>query len=358
MKSAALAFLASLAAAILVAADSTPREALLVLSKGNHTLAIVDPSTLKVVATAPVGPDPHEVVASADGTVAYVSIYGGGAYNTIDRIDLVGQKAMPSIDLGPLRGPHGLMFVGGKTWFTAEAAKAIGSYDPAKSAVDWIMGTGQDRTHMIFVTEDMQRIFTTNVSSATVSIIEKSTRAPGGPPPGPPPGQAPPGAPRGPMGPPGGNWEQTVIPVGKGAEGFDVAPNGKELWTANAQDGTVSIVDLAAKRVTETLQAGVRGANRLKFTPDGKLVLISSLGGAGIAILDSATHKEVKRIPMARGCAGIQMQPDGARAFVACTGEGYVAVLDLKTLDIAAAWRGHSCLPRRDSSRRLPRSLY
>ena len=92
MKSAALAFLTSLAAAILVAADSTPREALLVLSKGNHTLAIVDPSTLKVVATAPVGPDPHEVVASADGTVAYVSIYGGGAYNTIDRIDLVGPK--------------------------------------------------------------------------------------------------------------------------------------------------------------------------------------------------------------------------------------------------------------------------
>jgi YVTN family beta-propeller protein len=328
MKSVRLALLLGLTAASLGWSESTPREALLVLSKGDHTLAIVDPSTLKVVAKAPVGQDPHEVVASADGKVAYVSIYGGGAYNTIDRIDLIGQQRMPSIDLGPLRGPHGLMFVGGKTWFTAEAAKAIGSYDPAKGAVDWILGTGQDRTHMIFVTEDMKRIFTTNVSSGTVSIIEKSIRTgPGGP---------PPSGPRGPMGPPGGDWEQTVVPVGRGAEGFDVSPNGKELWAANAQDGTVSIIDLAAKRVTDTLQANVRGANRLKFTPDGKLVLITSLSGAGLAILDSATHKELKRIPIARGAAGIQLQPNGSRAFIACTGEGYVAVLDLKTLEIAA----------------------
>jgi YVTN family beta-propeller protein len=328
MKSVRLALLLGLTAASLGWSESTPREALLVLSKGDHTLAIVDPSTLKVVAKAPVGQDPHEVVASADGKVAYVSIYGGGAYNTIDRIDLIGQQRMPSIDLGPLRGPHGLMFVGGKTWFTAEAAKAIGSYDPAKGAVDWILGTGQDRTHMIFVTEDMKRIFTTNVSSGTVSIIEKSIRTgPGGP---------PPSGPRGPMGPPGGDWEQTVVPVGRGAEGFDVSPNGKELWAANAQDGTVSIIDLAAKRVTDTLQANVRGANRLKFTLDGKLVLITSLSGAGLAILDSATHKELKRIPIARGAAGIQLQPNGSRAFIACTGEGYVAVLDLKTLEIAA----------------------
>lgn len=340
MNAVRLAFLLGLTAASVLWSESTPREALLVLSKGDHTLAIVDPSTLKVVAKAPVGQDPHEVVASTDGKVAYVSIYGGGAYNTIDRIDLIGQQRLPSIDLGPLRGPHGLMFVGGKTWFTAEAAKAIGSYDPAKGAVDWILGTGQDRTHMIFVTGDTKRIFTTNVSSATVSIIEKSARTGFGPPPGPPPGQGPggppPGGPRGPMGSPGGDWEQTVVPVGRGAEGFDVSPDGKELWAANAQDGTVSIIDLAAKRVTDTLQANVRGANRLKFTLDGKLVLITSLSGAGLAILDSATHKELKRIPIARGAAGIQMQPNGSRAFIACTGEGYVAVLDLKTLEIAA----------------------
>ena len=322
--------------------ESTPRETLLVLSKGDHTLAIVDPSSLRIVAKAPVGEDPHEVVASSDGAFAYVSNYGGGAYNTLAVIDLIQQKALPPIDLGPLRGPHGLVFVGGKTWFTAEAAKAIGRYDPTKKAVDWVLGTGQNRTHMLFVSEDGQRIFTTNVSSGTVSIIEKSIRPPfGGPPPGPAPrspgngpGGPPPGNRRGPMGPPGGDWDETVVAVGRGAEGFDVAPNGKELWAANAQDGTVSIIDLATKRVTDTLAANVPGANRLKFTPNGQLVLISSLGGSGLAVLDAASRREVKRIALGHGAAGIQMQPDGSRAYVACTGGDYVAVIDLKTLEI------------------------
>ena len=314
--------------------ESTPREALLVLSKGDHTLAIVDPSSLKIIAKAPVGEDPHEVIASTDGRFAYVSNYGGGAYNTLAVINLISQKAETSIDLGPLRGPHGLVFVGGKTWFTAEGAKAIGRYDPAKKTVDWILGTGQNRTHMIFVSADMKQIFTTNVSSGTVSIIEKSSRSgfPGPPPPG--PGGPPPGGRRGPMGPPGGDWDETVVPVGKGAEGFDVAPNGKELWVANAQDGTVSIIDVKTKRVSDTLQANVPGANRLKFTPDGKRVLIASLGGAGLAILDAVTHAEVKRIDVGHGAAGIQMQPDGSRAYVACTGQNYVALIDLRTLEI------------------------
>lgn len=317
---------------------STPREALLVLSKGDHTIAIVDPSNLQVVAKAPVGEDPHEVTSSDDGRFAYVSNYGGGAYNTLAFIDLVSQRALPSIDLGPLRGPHGLVFVGGETWFTAEGAKAIGRYDPVKKAVDWVLGTGQDRTHMIFVSEDMKRIFTTNVSSGTVSIMEKSSgRRFSGPPPGASPngrGAKSPGEHRGPMVPPGGDWEETVVPVGRGSEGFDVAPNGKELWAANAEDGTVSIIDLSMKRVTSTLSANVSGANRLKFTPDGKLVLISSLSGSRLVILNAATRAEVKRIDLGQGAAGIQMQPDGERAYVACTGGNYVAVIDLKALQI------------------------
>src|SRR5215471_4143835 len=117
------AFLALLTTSLLTA--QTPKATLLALSKRDHSLAIVDPSTLKVIAKVPVGNDPHEVIASSDGKTAYVSNYGGGAYNTLARIDLDGQKALPSIDLGALKGPHGLDFVGGMVWFTAEAAKAI-----------------------------------------------------------------------------------------------------------------------------------------------------------------------------------------------------------------------------------------
>jgi YVTN family beta-propeller protein len=326
---AALVFL-SLCATGRLFAQETPKEVLLILAKRDQTLAIVDPGTLKVLKRVPVGNDPHEVIASSDGKTAYVSNYGGGAYNTLAVIDLTAQQPLPSIDLGPLRGPHGLSFVGGKPWFTAEAAKVIGRYDPATNKVDWVLGTGQNRTHMIYVSPDQQRIITTNVSSATVSIIEKIIVNPG-PPPGAPQGTQTPG---GPMGMTRTDWNESVIPVGKGSEGFDLSPNGKELWVANAQDGTISVIDIAAKKVTETLAANVQGANRLKFTPDGKLVFISSLRGSDVTILDAATHKEAKRIPVGHGAAGILMQPDGARVFIACSPDDYIAVIDLKSLQV------------------------
>lgn len=304
-------------------AQTTPDHALLILSKQNHTLAIVDPATLKVVARVAVGDDPHEVAASADGRTAYVSNYGFGAFHTLAVVDLVNQKPLASIDLGALRGPHGLVFRDGKLWFTAEAARSIGSYSPATGQIDWVMGIGQNRSHMIYVFPGARRILTTNVNSGTVTMLEKFDLAPG---------QSMPGVPKGALLPPGSDWLLTVIPVGSRDEGFDVSPDGKEAWVANAGDGTVSIIDIAQKKVTATLAANAPGANRLKFSPDGELVFVSA--GPILVILDAATHSEVKRLAIGHGSGGIQMQPDGTRAFVACSPDGYVAVIDLKTLEV------------------------
>jgi len=297
---------------------------LLALSKNDHTLAIVDPATLKVLGRVPVGPDPHEVIASADGKTAYVSNYAGGSLHELDIIDLVGQKSLAHYDTKPLIGLHGLTFAAGKAWFTAEGSKTIGSFDPKTGQVDWAMGTGQDRTHMIYVTPDGKKIYTTNVSSGTVSILVDSLL----PPPTSPTGQTFPGA------RPHWEWEQTVIPVSKGSEGFDVSPDGRELWTASAQDGTIAIIDLAAKKSVATIDAKAMGANRLKFTPDGKRALISSLGSGDVYVYDMGTHQLITTVKTGRGAAGILMDPDGSRAFIGCTADNYVAVIDLKTMQV------------------------
>ncbi len=75
-------------------------------------------------------------------------------------------------------------------------------------------------------------------------------------------------------------------------------------------------------------------ANRLKFTPDGKLVLVSTLGGPDLVIIDAASRHEIKRIPIGHGAAGILIEPGGARAFVACTPDNYVTVIDLHSLAV------------------------
>jgi len=291
---------------------------LLVLSKQAHLLNVVDASSLKVIARVPVGNDPHEVITSGDGSTAFVSNYGFGAYNTLTVVDLRTDKPLRTVDLGPLRGPHGLAFAQGKVWFTSEVAKAIARYDPATNKVDWILGTGQNRIHMIYVSRDAQRIVTTNVNSGTVSIIDKApVRTPG-----------PASGSRGMS----SDWNQTVVRVGNGSEGFDVSPDGKEIWVANAKDGTISIINFQEKKVVQTLAANLPGANRLKFTPDGKRVLVSS--GPILAVLDVSTRKVIKRIPIGHGSGGVLVQPDGARAFVACAPDNYVAVIDLKSLTV------------------------
>ena len=321
--------------AITLTTAALSQTTLLALSKHDHTLSVIDPTTLKVLYTLPVGPDPHEVIASTDGTTAYVSNYGGGAFHTLAVLDLVHHTALPSIDLGPLNGPHGLTFVGNKLYFTAEGAKLIGRYDPATQKVDWVLGTGQNRTHMIYVSPDLQHIITTNVASATVSLIDLQILPQQGPPPGmKPPANMPP-PPPGPR-PTRRDWNQTLIPVGQGSEGFDLSPDGKEIWVANAQDGTISIIDYTTKKVIETLHSDTRSANRLKFTPDGKHVLVSLLGNPNLVILDAATRKVIKRLPIGTGAAGILIDPTNNRAFVANTPDNKITVIDLNTLTITA----------------------
>ncbi len=294
---------------VFAVATATQAQSLLVLNK-EGSVAIIDPTTQKVLGRAPTGDGPHEVVATTDGKIAVASNYGSGQMpgHTLSVIDIASRKEIHRVDLSPMLRPHGLFSVDGKVYFTAEGSKAIGRYDPATNRVDWVMGTGQDGTHMVAMSKDRNTIFTSNIGSGTISIFERTGST--------------------------DDWRQTVVPVGHGAEGFDVSPDEKQLWAANAGDGTVSIVDIAGKKVIQTFPVDAKRSNRLKFTPDGKRVLISDLTNGGLIVVDVATRKEVKHLTLGRSVAGIQVVPDGSRAYVAATNDNYVAVVDLKNLEV------------------------
>src|SRR5262249_19170355 len=162
--------------------------------KEKATLSIVDPSTGKTVAQIPTGQGPHEVAASTDGRFAFVGNYGTQTPgNSLSVIDLTAQKELHRVDLGPLRRPHGIAFADGKTYSTAEVNKLIARYDPASNQIDWLLGTGQNVTHMVLISRDNNRMFTANIGSDSISIIDRA----------------------------GNNWNETVVPVGKGPEALD-----------------------------------------------------------------------------------------------------------------------------------------
>lgn len=277
---------------------------LLVLLRDASELAIVDPVAEKVVGQIPTVKDPHEVTASADGRFAYVASPREG----IAVIDLAAEKELRRLDIDPRSRPHDVRFAGGKLYFTIEGFKAIGRYDPPTDQIDWLLGIGQDTTHMLVLSKDLNTIFTVNRGSNSVTVAEGVS-----------------------SGPP--NWKLTTIPVnGKAPEGIDVSPDGREVWTATRGDGGVSIIDVATKKVTQRLNLKMEDANRLKFTPDGGRVLISDGEGSSLVVLDAVARKEIKRLNLAPNA--VLVQPDGLRAFAALREGNSVAVVDLKTLKV------------------------
>jgi YVTN family beta-propeller protein len=95
------------------------------------------------------------------------------------------------------------------------------------------------------------------------------------------------------------------------------------------------VVDLATKKVIDKIDAHVEGANRLAFTPDGRYALITSLRNGDLVVYDVASRKLAHKVPIGHGAAGILVSPDGGRAFVGCTPDNYVAVVDLKAFTVS-----------------------
>ena len=303
MKLAAL-FVVALFAVSAIAQSGT----LLVLEKSDHALAIIDPASRKVLTRVPAGEDPHEIVASDDGRFAYISNYGafGTPQHTLTIIDLRERKSLGQVDLGAFPAPHGLGFFDGKVYFTAEGSKAIGRLDPATKKVDWQLGIGQNRTHMLVVRKDA--IFTSNVNSDSIGFLTRDDKADVS------------------------HWTEVDVAVGKGPEGFDVSPDGREVWAANSHDGTVSVIDVASRKVVANFDIHTKFANRVKFTPDGKLVLVSDLATGDLVVLDVASRKQVKRVNLGHGVAGILMAPDGVHAYIAASPDSKIVIFNLHSL--------------------------
>jgi YVTN family beta-propeller protein len=281
-----------------------PPHVMVVLSKPGAKLLLVDPDGRKVIGEVPTGTAPHEVIVSSDGKLAFVANYGDQTPGeSLSVIDLSWRKEIRRRSLGALRRPHGLAESHGKIYFTAEINKVVARYDPATDSVDWLQGTGQNVTHMLVVTRDERKIFTANIGSDSVSVIAATGSAP--------------------------SWRVTQIAVGKRPEGIDISPDQKEVWVAHSRDGGVSVIDVETETVKATLPSFTKHSNRLKFTPDGKLVLITDPESNEVLVIASATRKLLKRIPVCALPEGLLMNPDNRVAFVACAQAGQIGIIDL-----------------------------
>jgi YVTN family beta-propeller protein len=281
---------------------------LLVANKHDDTLCFIDPRTLEIVQTISTGPNPHEMVITPDGRFAYLSNYAPPG-NTVSVIDLVQRKHVLQIPTGKYTRIHGAAMApdGKAAYFTAGQTGFVVEVDTRTNRVTRGIPTHGKISHMVLVSRDGQRLYTANIVSKNVSVIDRATGA-----------------------------LIATVPCGEGVEGMAFSPDGKHLWAANQTGGSITIIDLATHEPVETFDCPGMPV-RIHFTDDGRLALVPSWTKAGqLIVIDAATRKEIKRISVGDYAIGVATSPDGTRAFVGCEHSDGLHVVDLKRLTVEA----------------------
>jgi DNA-binding beta-propeller fold protein YncE len=300
-----------LLAAVLVSAMPAQQSRLLVAQKGEASLAIVDPATGKVLASvAEGGITGHEVIASADGTRAFVPIYGdsgvgkpGTDGSKIVAIDLATGRIVGSIDFGhgvrphcPLIGPKdGMLYV------TTELDKTITIIDPKTLKIVGAIPTGQPESHMLVLSHDGRRGYTANVGPGTVSVLDIADRK-----------------------------ALKVIPISGNTQRIAISKDDRWVFTADQTKPQMAVIDTKTDAVAHWIPVespGYGGA----VTPDGRWFLVALPDVNKVAVIDVQAMKVVRNIPVGAGAdpQEVLIRPDGKAAYVSCMRSNQVAQIDL-----------------------------
>jgi YVTN family beta-propeller protein len=298
-------------------------DTLVVANKAEATVSLVDLPAGKVVATLPVGTGPHEVAVSPSGKLALIANYGGpepaGEGSTLTLIDVPAARVLKTIDLGEYHRPHGMVFLDERrVLVTAQVNKALLEVDVETGKIAAAVTTGQELSHMVAVTPDGRRAFVANVGSGSVTAIDLQEKK-----------------------------RLQDIRTGDGAEGIAVTPDGKQVWVANRAADTVSVIDAASLEVLGSLPS-TGFPIRAEVTPDGRRVLVSNAKAGDLSVFTTADRKLERRIPLEIAAppsdgkapadfgsssvpVGIEIAPDGKRAYVAHSGADQISIVDLES---------------------------
>jgi YVTN family beta-propeller protein len=301
--------LTSALAVLVVTLGAMPAPAqdlVLVASNAESSVAIVDAKTLREVARLPTGEGPHEVAVSPDGRLAYVANCGS-AGTTVSVLDLVSRTVRARFDLAPHR-PHDLTVSGdGSLLFVACApSRSLLEVNAATGVTQKVWETGQEGGWMVTVSPDSRKLYAANYEGGSVSVIDRASGS------------------------------VRTISLGAGPMGIDVSPNGRELWVANANANTITVVDVASDRLLATFPSGDKGPVRLRFTADGKRVVVPHDEGKSLVVFDAGKRSIVGRVALPVPPKVVALSGDGRTAYLSSPPAHSALVVDVRTLKVTA----------------------
>ncbi len=125
------------------------------------------------------------------------------------------------------------------------------------------------------------------------------------------------------------------IPVGMHPAHVITDIDGKRAFVTNAEDDTLSVIDLASREVISTVATGDYPHGQ-RTSPDGRVIWVANVNSGNVSVIDTSTLKEVARIDVGVTPVQVGFLPDGSRVYVSLRDKNSVAVIDTKTQTVIA----------------------
>lgn len=254
-------------------AEHSSAGTVLVCNKGDRTLGLIDPvAGRQIAAIAEDGVTGHEVVATPDGKRAFVPIFGNSG---------VGK---PGTDGSLIRV------------IDLAEQRIVGTIDFGRGVRPHCAVIGP-KDGLLYVTTELENSVTV-IDPVTLKIL-------------------------------------ATIPTGQAeSHMFVITHDGKRGYTSNVGSGTVSVLDIAQRKVLTTISVAPV-AQRLSLSVDDRWLFTADQTKPRLAVIDTKTDKVSRWIELPGIGYGTAPSPDGRWLMVALLKANQVGVIDLQTMTMA-----------------------
>lgn len=251
--------------------------------------------------------NPHELLIIHEAQTAYVPIFGNGVHGRNPRpghllsvVDLRTRTHASDIDLSPLVAPHGLRLApDGLIYLTCENSGVVAIVDPLRREVVGTIETGSTNAHRLALAPDGRTLYTENEEDASVSVLDLPTRK---------------------------LIRQIAMP--HPLAGIAISPDGKLVVAVADSEPVLFFIDVPSHELVKTvaLEGATVPAQIARFSPDGRVLLITSLRGGTATLIDPPFGRQLK-VPVGKQPMDGTFHAD--KLFVACQGDGSIHVIDV-----------------------------